>query len=344
MSSIKKFFKRAQSFILKIQAPAFLIAFFSKIQKFISKKYKWIAAFLIAGALADLSLLFIWPPLLPEAAPPAGSRRKIFKARRMTPIASTNYIQSSNIFHRGPIPKTFKQDSAANSAAAAGASTPTALPLTLLGTIESSRPEFSMASILSKIQKKADSYFVGDIIDGKAQIKAIERRKVIFLNLASSRMEHIEIPIDENMLSISASTNTAPEKETKIPVKKPPYQGIDQVGKNEYSLSRSTVNTHIKQLPDILQQARVRPKYSVDGQILGHTFTWIKQGSVFEGLGFQKGDTLISVNGEKVQNNEEAGNLFKKLRASSQFEVVLESEDGGLRRLSYEINENESVQ
>ena len=316
-------------------SPAFLL----KIQKLFAKNFKWLIILLISIALADLTLLFILPLLMPNPNISKPTQLKVSRPRFKT-TSDTQYILSSNIFHRGSIPESLnsKQNS---DLVIDGPSTPTSLPLTLLGTIESSNPLFSMASILDKSHQKSNSYFVGDVIDGKAQITSVQRRKVIFRNLINNRMEHIEIPLDKSILSIS-SPKPPPLKTP--PQSLNPYKGISKVGNAQYSLDRSTINNHLKKLPDILQQARVKPKYAADGQILGHTFTWIKKGSVFEGLGFREGDTLISVNGEKVSDQTEASELFQKLRATSKFSVKVENKEGQVNSFSYDINENASVQ
>ena len=326
--------------IQKVKNIHLLSAFLLKTQKLFSKNFKWIIILLISLALADLTLLFIRSLFLPNPNVSKPAQLKVYRPRFKS-TSDTQYILSSNIFHRGPIPESLntKQNS---DLVFDGPSSPTSLPLTLLGTIESSNPLFSMASILDKSQQKSNSYFVGDVIDKKAQITSVQRRKVIFRNLINNRMEHIEIPLDESILSISAPEPPPLQSQPQSLI--PSYKGISKVGDNHYSLNRSTINNHLKQLPDILQQARVKPKYAADGQILGHTFTWIKKGSVFEGLGFQEGDTLISVNGEKVGDQTEATELFQKLRATSKFSVKVENKEGQVNSFSYDINENASVQ
>ena len=327
--------------IQKVKSIHFSHVFLPKIQKIFSKNFKWIIILLISAVLADLSLLFIGPLLLPDSNISKPAQIKTYRSHFKT-TSDTQFILSSNIFHRGPIPETLnsKQNS---DLSIEGPSTPTSLPLTLLGTIESSNPQLSMASILNKSQQESNSYFVGDTIDGKAQITSIQRRKVVFRNLINNRMEHIEIPLDKDILSISTLKKPLLQKTTQ-PQSFAPYKGISKEGNSHYSLDRSTINKHLKKLPDILQQARVKPKYAADGQILGHTFTWIKKGSVFEGLGFQEGDTLISFNGEKVSDQTEAAELFQKLRTTSNFQVKVENKDGKVQSLSYDINENASVQ
>ena len=300
-----------------------------KLQPLFVKYSKWLMILPISLALADLSLLFVHPYLFPNASQKPS--KKIFQPKKnLGP--SVDFIHVSNIFHRGPIPQSDqpKDDFPDNQTAQ-----PSSLSLKLLGTIESIDPRFSIASI--EYNAQTQSYFTGEVIADKARITSIERRKVIFINLINNQLEYIEIPKDAHVVSF---VDKKPKKKT--PLKKTTYKGIQELRKNNFALSRSTINNHLKNLPDILQQARMDPKYGPNGKILGHTFTWIKEGSVFEGLGFAKGDTLVSINGTKVNDNVEATELFQQLKTSSRFTILVEDKAGSQRRLSYNVDENAS--
>ena len=330
-----------------IQVPSF---FFKKLEsfknsqflKFISSIFKrnilWILAGLIGIALADLTLLFLFP--LPEQGLTPAQVEKKIKTQKL----SSNYIESFNFFHRGEIPPSLNSISTPSIEEFSNEnSSQSRLPYTLLGTIESSNPEMSMASILNTSTQESQSYFVGDIVDEIAQIISVERRKVTFLNLRTNQVEHIEIPFDKEILSLSNPLSPPPQEPLQTPLESN-YPGIEKTGENQYSVNRSTTNDHLKNLTDILQQARVVPKYSEDGRITGHTFSWIQEGSVYEGLGFKKGDTILSINGEMPGEQSEATELFQKLRTTSQFNIVVEKEDGNVDQLSYDIREDASIQ
>ena len=147
------------------------------------------------------------------------------------------------------------------------------------------------------------------------------------------------------ILQKKSNTTLDDNKLIKMPKKKPiSHKGISKLDNNQYAVTRSSLNEYLQQLPDILQQARVEAKYGTDGKVQGHAFTWIEEGSIFESLGFIKGDMLTSVNGEKVNDNMEAQRLFQQFRASSQFSVMVEDEQGKTREISYNINEDASVE
>ena len=52
-------------------------------------------------------------------------------------------------------------------------------------------------------QDKTFSYQVGDIIENQAEIKKIQRAKLIFFNQNNSRLEYIVIPEEKIKLNIS---------------------------------------------------------------------------------------------------------------------------------------------
>ena len=313
-----------------------------KIPPFFFKYRRWILTLLITLALADLVILFIWPALLPQNnMTPQKPKTIPFKQRA---ASSSNFIHTVNIFHSGPIPPPLKELEK-QEPVFTGSSKKTGLPFKLLGTIENFNPKRSMASIQVTSSGETNSYFVGDTIDNKARVTQVQRRKVIFMNLINNQLEHLEIPIEKSVFNVRNKSDTIKNnKPTKQPEKPISHKGISKTDNNRYSVTRSSLNEYLQQLPDILQQARVEPKYGTDGKVLGHSFTWIEEGSIFESLGFTKGDMLISVNGEKVNDNMEAQKLFQQFRADSQFSVVVGGENGETREISYNINEDTSVE
>ncbi|MDE0151205.1 MAG: hypothetical protein OXK80_01745 [Bdellovibrionales bacterium] len=318
-------------------------SFLQKIPPFFFKYKRWIITVIVTIALADLFILFIWPFLLPQSTI-TSTKPKTISVKQKANSSSSNFIHTANIFHSGPIPPPLSELERQEEPTFTGESKKTNLPFKLLGTIENFNPKRSMASI-QVTPGETNSYFVGDTIDNKARVTQIQRRKVIFMNLINNQMEHLEIPIEESLFNVRNKTGKIENQPLKQPKTKPiTHKGISKTNNNQYSVTRSSLNEYLQQLPDILQQARVEPKYGTDGKVLGHTFTWMEEGSIFESLGFVKGDMLISVNGEKVNNDMEAQKLFQQFRADSQFSIVVESENGETREISYNINEDTSVQ
>ena len=313
-----------------------------------SRYTSWIIVIVTAMALADLALLFMWPTLLPSREIKNSSLP--IQASQKKKVSPVDFLHTANIFHTGPIPLSLKESRNEDllTKRPKGVSQPSNLPFQLLGTIENFNPARSMASIRISSSQPVQSYFVGDEIDGKARVTVIERRHVKFINLINNQLEHIEIPL-ENELHMMTKTPTKTPVETIVPVKKPKevkssIKGISTTDQNKYKVTRSVINEHIADLPNILQQARLEPKINSNGQMIGHEFKWIKKGSVYENLGFKEGDTLISINGEKVSDEIEAQKIFQQFRASSQFSLEIQNKNGDHRELSYNVDENTSIE
>ena len=339
---IINFINQSKSFLWKNLQNINANDILKKISPFFFKYKRWILTFLIALALADLVILFIRPALLPQSKISLQKPKTIPFKQNSPP--SSSFIHTVNIFHDGPIPPPLKEIVQKQEPVLTGASKKTTLPFKLLGTIENFNPKKSMASIQITSSGETNSYFVGDTIDNKARITKVQRRKVIFMNLLNNQREHLEIPKEQSLFNFTKKEPLKNNANIKKIEKKPLHKGISKTGNNQYSVTRSSLNEHLQQLPDILQKARVEAKYGADGKVLGHAFTWIEKGSIYESLGFAKGDMLISVNGENINNDMEAQKLFQQFRADSQFSVVVQSENGETREISYDINEDASVQ
>ena len=62
------------------------------------------------------------------------------------------------------------------------------------------------------------------------------------------------------------------------------------------------------------------PYYSeINKKIEGIRFVYIKKGSIFEEMGFEKGDVIKKVNGESITNPVRAFELFKGLKGKAEF-------------------------
>ena len=294
---------------------------------------------IVALALADLAVLFVHSYFLPEEPQTLMKKpKRIIRYKRENPSINVDFIHKVNIFHEGKIPPSLNEKTSLENPLSEE-SQASNLPFKLLGTIENFDPKKSMASIYDTTKNETQSYMPEDVIDDKARVVKVERRKVTFLNLINKRLEHIEIPLEETL-----SFNPKLPEKLLLEKKKPSLNGISETGENKYSLPRSTINKHLQSLPDILQQARVEPRMGEKGQVQGFTFTWIQKDSLFESIGFQKGDTLISVNGEEFQNATEAEEAFRRFRTESQFSVVVEDQDGKRKTLSYDISEDASIE
>ena len=294
---------------------------------FFLKKYKvLIMSLLIAFFVSDLLLIKSYNLVIPN--------------KQLSPL-KLNYQVSNlvenrekykilwekNIFHTGTIPLILKA-TVENLAPVLSQ-----LTLTLKGTIIHANPQRSVATIQSGYSQKTFSYQVGDKVDQQVQIREIGRKKVLFFNENNNRLEFILLDENQGDLDLSYQKEDKPKLNQNDLVK--------NKGKNTYEVSRSDINEHLKKLPEILHQARVVP-HKEDGQIKGFRFESIDKGSIFENLGFEKGDIIKEVDGEFIENPDQAFHLYERLKGSSGFKVLVEK-DGKDVELDYNVDENAPI-
>ena len=103
-------------------------------------------------------------------------------------------------------------------------------------------------------------------------------------------------------------------------------------------MKRSDVKDHLNRLPEILNQARVVP-HTENGELKGWRFASINKGSIFEDLGFEKGNIIKQVDGELVTSPEQALELFDRLKSESGVKILVEK-DGKDVELEYDVDED----
>ena len=295
-----------------------------KLFSFIQKNWKFLLSLFIAFLISDLLLIKSYNFLLPDKAlPPLGLAPQTSYQDRSSELYKN--IWENNIFHTGPIPLQLQEKAFVNLDPVLSS-----LPFKLKGTIIHANPRRSVATITAGSDKQALSYQQGDTIEKQAEIKEIQRAKVIFFNQNNNRLEYIFIPEEYKSINISYAKDKSEPSDSAL---------VKRTGRNNFQVKRSDINEYLLKLPEILKQARVVPRYGGDGQIDGWTFASIDKGSVFEELGFEKGDVLTKVDGELVRNPEQALELFDKFKGSSGVKIVVEK-DGKEEDFKYNVNED----
>ena len=300
---------------------------------FLKKRRVFLLSLLLAFFLSDLLLLESYKFLLPEKTLPPAPLPPPSDSRKM----GRNFYQSlwaANIFHTGPLPGALARE---EEKPVSSDPVKSSLPFELRGLIIHANPARSVASIQDK-KGHTSSYSEGDSIERNgaalAKITDIERDRVIFLNLReNSRREYILMP-SENSLSIAYEE---PAKN------QPPPLGASLVKRegNRMTVNRSDVEEYLKRFSEIVREAGVVP-HLVDGQVEGYRITYIKKGSVFEDLGFRRGDILKKVDGETVTSPQQGFDLFQKLRDSGSFKIIAER-NGKEMEYEYLVNENAPI-
>ncbi|MCY4320927.1 MAG: hypothetical protein OXC37_00760 [Bdellovibrionaceae bacterium] len=299
-----------------------------KLSFFINKHGRLLLILLISFAISDLLLIGSYNFLIPEKELLPLSVAYQDKKSLYSPN-TYKIVWENNIFHTGPIPIELKTDSKSVEPIESS------LPFSLKGTIIHANPRRSVATIQAGLENKSLSYQQGDFIEKQAEIKKIERAKVIFFNQNNNRLEYIIIPEEKAKLNISYQEK---ETQSKVPEQK---DSLVKRQDNRFEMKRSDLNENLENLPEILSQARVVP-HTENGELLGFRFAKIDKGSIYEDLGFEKGDIIKKVAGEFVTTPEQALELFERLKGGSGFKMLVEREGKELE-LEYNVNENAPI-
>lgn len=284
--------------------------------------YVYLLALLTGYMISDLGILYVRPNMLPTQAPPTRPAREI--RQQFVSIEQYNRIRDRNVFNLdGKIPPPLASDG--------GPSAPDAppvasqLPLKLEGTLVHANPKRSVATITPKAAGKAESFMVDMDIQGMAKITKIERRRVVFRNLNTQRLEFIEIP-KSSAISFSQGSNAGGDGEV---VKKNEF---------EFTMRRADIAKYTSDLGNVLQQARMVPNIvpGSGGRVEGFRFVAIQPGSIYEKLGFKPDDIIKSVNGEPVDSPARAMELYNALNKESRINLTV-NRGGRDEQFKYEI-------
>jgi general secretion pathway protein C len=181
---------------------------------------------------------------------------------------------------------------------------PTTLKLALLGTVSgSSRNTYAVIEETNK--RKQGLFKVGDSIQD-AVIKSIQRGVVVLK--VGDKVE--KLTMDE-----AAARSTGPKKGRVSSRPRSPREGGP--GRTiTVRVSRSDVEASLKNINQLLTQARVRPHFK-DGKPDGLAINRIKKGSFFSKLGLRDGDIVQAIDNTSIRSPDDILALYKKLKSGS---------------------------
>ncbi len=280
--------------------------------------YVYALLLLIGFFLADLAQLKVRGYLLPTLI----SRTQGYAPRQTLATKNPNYgeILRRNILNSdGKIPPAVSEVGG-DKPVEDGPAVPSNLPLRLIGTIVHANPARSIATIELRNRNKSLAFSTDDEIeDVGAKITLIERLKVTFRNLQTHRLEYIEIK--ESFAVNFGAARAQPMGAAKLGSD----EEIKQVADNKFTVSRSALQKHLNNLPDLLQQARAVPNIDpATGAVNGFRLLDIAPGSIFENLGVRRNDLIKSVNGTAVDSINKAMELVNTLRDADNINVTVE--------------------
>lgn len=213
------------------------------------------------------------------------------------------------------------------------ASQKTSLPIKLVNAVVLQDEIKSLASVQVRSDRKLLEVRIGDKIQNMAEIFKITREQIVVRNLQTGNCEAIN---NDNIAASKRSPISvlSPSQSKKfIQNKKMP--GIENQG-NNFKISKTLINEKMKDIGQILTQAKAIPIQNPDGS-MAFRITEMDPEGIFPYLGLQDQDIITSINGQSIQNINEVMNLFGRIKN-------LETLSLGIRRDGSEVVQEYNIQ
>jgi general secretion pathway protein C len=202
----------------------------------------------------------------------------------------------------------------------------TTLRVKLLGTLAAEIGDWSMASIQDTSTLRAQTYGIGDQIQG-AEVLEIQRERVIILH--DRRREYIGN--DPTDVAAATPARLGPTVSEAAPPSVAVGTGIRAVSDNEYEVPRAEIDKTMSNLNDVAMQARIVPAFK-DGQAQGFKLFSIRPDSLYTKIGIQNGDVIRRINGYDLNSPEKALEIYTKLKDTSRIDIELDRNGQPVRK------------
>jgi len=199
----------------------------------------------------------------------------------------------------------------------------TELPLKLWGTIATTDPALSWASIEDTGKKVTAAVRVGDTIQS-ATIVGIERRRVVLLENGNRR----SLSLDDDDDALSNMIASARR------LKPPTRQTSSRASRRKSAQEARKRAAEKAEVPEgnpssLYSQARIVPKIDPETNVVtGLQLNAIQAGSVFEEAGIQDGEVITEIAGAPVSDMGDSTKIMSALTDPDEVEVVTVDADG----------------
>lgn len=205
------------------------------------------------------------------------------------------------------------------------------LNLTLVGTA------YPFAIIKDPKEKKQKLYRKGDVIGeiiggrnaNKPKLISIERNKVVLLRGGQKEVLEVEVKSKKKKgpaRRVSGRGGSSKPKSSDT---------IKQVSDNQWILDRRELDESLKNLPQLLTQARIIPSFK-DGKPDGFRIFAIAKDSLYARIGLKNGDILHRINSVDVSSPQNFMKVIEQLKDESNISVDL-VRNNQKETFSYEI-------
>jgi len=202
----------------------------------------------------------------------------------------------------------------------AGTVVATSLPLTLIATSVSGRPDESFATILNTSTQKQGGYFEGDVIPDAGTVKEIHYKFVDFENAQSHRVERIALLGETHTPTTPPRTVATQRHFGNDSMAEAIADGVKKIDDSNYEISRGLVDKVLANPMAVARGARVVPAVK-NGKANGFKLYAIRPGSVYSQIGLANGDTIHAINGFDLSSPDKALEVYTKVKEATSLQV-----------------------
>lgn len=166
----------------------------------------------------------------------------------------------------------------------------------------------------------------GDVINGIKVLKINKDHVELVVSGQKAIVKLGHIPSPPSQASSDFPTTNLPPLENVIP---PQSRSPNIIPKSE--LERLTSDPGI-----MFTQMRLIP-FVEDGRTRGFRFDWIADGSLFQRMGINVGDILVSINNQPINSGEDAFRILQIIRNERSFKIAI-LRNGQPMELTYLVN------
>ncbi|MCX7760979.1 MAG: type II secretion system protein GspC [Hydrogenothermaceae bacterium] len=164
----------------------------------------------------------------------------------------------------------------------------------------------------------------GDNIDNIKILRILKDSIVIIINGEKKEIKLGYIPKSKSEAGSTPTVNLPPLENIL-----PPNKNSDVIPKSE--LERLTSDPGV-----MFTQIRLIPVVE-GGQTKGFRFDWIADGSLFQRMGLNVGDILVSINNQPINSGEDAFRILQIIRNEKSFKIAI-IRNGQPVELSYTVD------
>jgi general secretion pathway protein C len=281
-----------------------------------------LCCFLIAGMIAEVGAARLAPE---PAAVPAAPRQAPPRAR-----PARERIVDRNLFGSSEVAEVVPEQALEDEELEA-----TALPLKLLGTAASPDAALAWAAIDDLQLRKHRIVATGGEVGG-ATVVRIERKRVVLRN--GAKLEELSLEDRQTPGQVTAQRPTRPERPSPVARRENLAARVRAVAENRFEVNSQDVQEAARNPAALFSEARILPRYE-EGQMVGIQLNAIKEGSLFQEVGLQDGDTIIEFNGQSLGTPADSAQFLQQLIDGQSFQVLVRGEDGTQRALSFEASQ-----